>query len=188
MKRTILIGAALVAAISTASFAGGNGGKSSKAALVPGKEDGRFNLIYADATPGTVKVKVIDEKGHVLRVDNIENKAGFRQPYNMKDLGPGTYQVLVSDQSGEFTLLARVMETEAMSINKLSDSRFQLVYKDDTSNAATIGIYDEAGELVHTENVKFDSGFSKVFDLSGISSKGFTFEVSSSKNLKRVSL
>jgi hypothetical protein len=188
MKRTIILSAMLVAAMSTATLAEGNGDKSSKAALIPSQVEGRYNLIYADATPGMVKVKIMDEEGHVLRVDRIDNKRGFKRPYNMTDLGPGTYQVVVSDKDGEFTLMARVQELEEMGVNQLGDSKYQLVYKDPKSNGATIGIFDQTGELVHSESITFNKGFSKVFDLSGISSKGFTFEVSSSNSSKRVSM
>lgn len=188
MKRTFILGAVLVAAMSTASFANDNGDKSSKMALIPAAEDGTYNLIYASDAPGTVKVKVVDEQGHVLRVDKIRSTGGFRQPYNMKDLGPGNYQLLVSDRDGDYTLTARVHNAEEIALNQLGSNRFQLVYKDSKSHGATIGIYDQAGQLVHTEEVKFDNGFSKVFDLSGVTSKGFTFEVSANNSSKRVSI
>jgi len=188
MKRTIILAAGLVAAMATASFAADKGDKSSKAALIPSQTEGKYYLIYADNTPGMVKVKILDEAGHILRVDRISNSKGFRQPYNMKDLGPGTYQMVVTDKDGEFTLMARVQETEEMGVNQLGSNKYQLVYKDTNGHDAKIGIFDQTGELVHSENITFKNGFSKVFDLSGIQSKGFTFEVSSNHSSKRVSM
>lgn len=188
MKKTIILSAVLVAAMSTAVLAVGNGDKSSKVVLIPSQQQDKYNLIYADATPGLVKIKVLDAEGHVLRVDKIQNSGGFRQPYNMKDLGPGNYSLVVTDKDGDMTFQARVQNTEEIALNQLGSNRYQLVYKDQKSSDATIGIYSQSGDLVHSEKVRFERGFSKVFDLSGISSKGFTFEVSSNNSSKRVSM
>ncbi len=187
-KRTIILCAMLVAAMSTVSFAEGNGENATKVALVPSQTAGKYSLIYADDTPGVVRVKVLDEMGHILRVDRIQNKSGFKKPYDMSDLGPGNYQLVISDKDGDFSLLARVQEIEEIGVNQLDANRYQLVYKDSHGGDAKIGIFDEEGELIHTERVIFTKGFSKVYDLSSIGSKGFTFEVSSNNSSKRVSM
>ncbi len=186
MKRTILT-AALIAAISTASFATGNGNNGAKATLVNTAQKGKYNLIYTDNTPGDVVVKVYDSKNHLLRTDKIKNKKGFKQPYDMKNLDAGTYRIVVADSEGETSLIAQVGTTEEFAVNRLTANKYQVIYKDWAGSMASVGIYDESGVLVFSEDVEFKNGFSKVYDLSKVTSSGFTFEVSADHKSKRVS-
>lgn len=186
MKRTILT-AALIAAMGTATFATGNNGDGSKASLVKSPDQTRFNLIYTGAAPGKVQVKVYDEKGRLLRTDKINNVRGFKQPYDMSDLEPGTYKIVVSDSAGETSLLANVLPTEEIAVNKLANNKFQLIYRDSSSEKASVGIYNKNGELLFSEDISFKKGFSKVYDLSKITSGGLTFEVSANHKSRKVS-
>ena len=186
MKRIILT-AALMVAMGTASFASGNESNGSRVVLVKSQTKGVYSLIYADDTPGKVLVKVYDAKGHLLRTDKILNRAGFKQPYDMKNLAAGNYKIVVSDSKGETSLQAALHSSEEMIVNKVGQNKYQLIYRDDTSGAASVGIYSKTGELVFSEDVQFKNGFSKVYDLTAVTSAGFTFEVLSDNKFRKVS-
>lgn len=186
MKRIILT-AALIVAMGTASFASGNERNGSRVVLVKSQTKDVYSLIYADDTPGKVLVKVYDAKGHLLRTDKIQNQKGFKQPYDMKNLPAGTYKLVIWDSRGETSLLATLHSSEEMVVNKLGQNKYQLIYRDDASGSASVGIYSKTGELVFSEDVQFKNGFSKVYDLAAVASAGFTFEVLANNKFRKVS-
>ena len=185
--KSIILTAALIVAMGTASFASGNDSNGSRVVLVKSQTKDMYNLIYADDTPGKVLVKIYDAKGHLLRTDKIQNQKGFKQPYDMKNLAAGNYKIVISDSKGETSLLATLRSSEEMVVNKLGYNKYQLIYIDGTSGAASVGIYNETEELVFSEDVHFRNGFSKVYDLAEVTSTGFTFEVSSENKFRKVS-
>jgi len=151
--------------------------------------NGIYKLFYDNDNDGEVKIKIYDEKGRVIRRDKIQNKIGFYKPYNFNSLASGTYKIEVVDDNGTTRKLVNLKNNQQeVAIMHVREGKYQLLLTDPANTSADITIYNQDYEIIHSEKIDFDYGFSKVFDLSGFEQGNFTFEVKSVKTFKRITI
>lgn len=188
MKRLTLTLAVLVTVIGTA-FATGNDKKDSRVTVLPGQD--RYKLIYTGDEATTVKIRVRDENGKLLRTDRIKNETGFMKPYNTKKLNAGTYTFEVTDKYGvveqEFTI-APVKETKVMEVRAMDDQKYRLIVKQEEIGPLFVTIYDSKNNILHQEKHQDMDGFTRIYDLSRFNSENFIFELLDKTSKKVVSV
>lgn len=94
--------------------------------LLPGHENGIINLLYTNDDPGIVKIRIMDEKKHLVKSDRIKNIDGFKRPYNLQSLDNGVYTISVIDASGTTTFAVRKVKT-LYAIKSTSSNKVQVV-------------------------------------------------------------
>lgn len=179
-----LIFTVLVAAIGTTAIAKTTVEKSSKVIVRTNMEASRMNLIYRDNSPSQITVTIMDAKGKTVAKDRIKNTNGFNQPYDLSQLASGVYTVSMADEQSEFFTTTAVVDNSLSAVKPTSGSKFELTFEDNQSQRVSVGIYDDRGKLVFKESVMSKAGFSKVYNLAGIDSEHYTFEVSSATKVE----
>src|SRR5689334_15914649 len=59
-----------------------------------------YNVYYKGTEESAVKVTILNEKNRVVFTETIRS-AGFKRPYNFRELPEGQYTVVVSGKDGE---------------------------------------------------------------------------------------
>ncbi len=167
----------------TLATAGNDEGKSERVKLLPGREKGIFNLLYTDTDTKYVKINIFDPQGRLIMKDAVRNRNGFMRPYNLQKMNRGVYKFEITDSFGKHSI--SVMNTfESFAVKPLDENKYQVLVSKEINGNISIGIYDDQNTLLHKQNIKAESGFSIVYDLSKFASKSYTFKISSKTNAK----
>lgn len=175
MKRTNIIIALLLAAFSTATLANNPArsekkDKSTKISVISKKDPAKFDLIYVSEVEGPVTVRIYNEEGDLVGFDQIKKRKSFIKTYNLQNLEAGKYIMKVENREG-------VTEKEILynpykkSLNMfLTTKEFDkvkvTVIGHNNSRPVTLKIYDEEGQLLNSEVLEVQRGFSRTYDLS----------------------
>jgi hypothetical protein len=180
MKKSIVTVAALVASI--VGFA-----QTSKVSVESSPRGSVYNLKYVSDKATKVNIVITDEDGKTILVDDLYGK-NFIRPYNFSQLPQGDYHVAVKNNDGTTELALNhknetVNPVHTVSVKALENDRFQLTVIGNSADAVVVSIYDNRGELVHSEAVVKKGSFSQIYDLAKIKASGYTVEVSAGEKL-----
>ncbi len=190
----------LLMVISTTVLATGNGPKAidkngdSKVVLMKGKEPGILKLLYTDKTEKLVRVKIYDPQNHLIHNRQIRNKGGFLRSYDLSQLEKGNYLFKIIDKTGSVTKQVQNYpvldeQTAEVALRQLKDNKKYNLIVDADQASVKVKIFDEDENLIFVETIDSESGFSKTYDLSRVSSNKFIFLVSiGNKTYKRVTI
>jgi len=190
----------LLTVISTTVLATGNGPKAidkngdSKVVLMKGKEPGFLKLLYTDKTQKLVRVKIYDPQNHLIHNRQIRNTRGFLRSYDLSQLERGNYLFKIIDKTGSVTKQIQNYpvldeQTAEVALRQLKDNKKYNLIVDADRASVKVKIFDEDENLIFVETIDSQSGFSKTYDLSRISSNKFTFLVNiDNKTYKRVTI
>lgn len=106
MKKTLMTVAALITVIG-AAFAAGNGTAKERVKVVPSSGN-VYRVLYDADEESIVKVRVKDADGNLVYADRIKTKEGFMKPYNLTELKPGQYTIVLTDKFGQFEQAVKV--------------------------------------------------------------------------------
>ena len=200
MKTTLNLLVALLTVISTTAFATGNKSTGtdenadSKVIVMKGKEPGTVKLLYADKTPKLVRVKIFDEKNHLIHHDLIRNRRGFLRTYDLSHLERSNYLFKISDKTGSVTKQVQNYQPleeqiAEVAVRRLKDKKkYNLIVVADQASIK-VKIFDDHENLIYTETIDSERGFSKTYDLSLERSRKFTFLVNiDNKTYKRFTI
>lgn len=134
-----------------------------------------YNVYYKGTETTVVKVTILDEKNNVVFTENIRS-AGFKRPYNFRELPEGQYKVVVSGKEGEqVQTINHTKATATKSIIRVTslagnESRYMVTITNSASQNIAIRIYQGTG-LVHEEKIKVDGSAAQIFNLNKIQAR-----------------
>jgi flagellar hook assembly protein FlgD len=157
-----------------------------KASVTTATKNGVYNLVYKGT--GTVKVTITNAAGEIVMTDQINAEGGFLRPYNFTTQPAGTYTLTVLDRNGKASLPlvhggAAGQFRPNVQIKPVQDKKFELTLIGSSAQAVAVNIYDDASNLVYTDQIAQQGSFSRVYDLTKIQTGVFTFEVVSQGNV-----
>ena len=189
----------LLTVISTTVLATGNGLEAidkngdSKVVLMKGKEPGILKLLYTDKTGKLIRVKIYDPQNHLIHNRQIRNSGGFLRSYDLSQLEKGNYLFKIIDKTGSVTKQVQnyplFEQTAEVAVRQLKDNKKYNLIVDADQASVKVKIFDEDENLIFVETIDSESGFSKTYDLSRVSSNKFTFLINiDNKTYKRVTI
>jgi len=172
----------MVFAISSFAFAANSSlpvKAESQVALV--KSYNKIKLYYVSDESGTVKVRIIDQKGILLGEFKVFKTEGFYRSINMSGLKSGIYTFEIEDANGTIIEKVNYNKEELIplktSIYKLKDQgKYSLQVVNKTGTPVEVKIYDMNGTVLFVE--KHDKSFTRKYDLSQLDGEA-TFSVKS---------
>jgi hypothetical protein len=134
-----------------------------------------YNVYYKGTAATSVKVTIFNSKNRVVFTETIYS-AGFRRPYNFRELPAGQYKVVVSGKDGEqvqtidHKVVAASSTKSLIRVTSLSgnDDRYLVTIANSSSQNVWIRIYNNGQGLVHEEKITVDGSAAQVFNLSKI--------------------
>lgn len=182
MRKLTLL-AVLITVFSAVGFAKATpeDGETSKFKIVA-KSDVKFDLIYVAEEAGDVYVTIYDAKGNKVSSKTVTDAKSFKRTYDFSKLRPGKYKVVVKNADGtsneviNYKIKKAILQT---FVTKIPDSKSVKVHVGafNAERPVTVNIYDQNNKLIHTEEIKNKSSFSKVYDLSGTAAKAVNVRV-----------
>jgi len=139
-----------------------------------------YKLYYKSEKRERVKVSIIDEKGHTLFDETMNNVDGFLRPYNFEGLPQGHYTVKVEDGNGKSVekvnyKLGRV--EKLIRVQKLQgENRYLLSVASSKPEDVFIYIFDDQNNLIYNEIQSIKGEFAQIYNLKDM--KSFSIEVS----------
>jgi hypothetical protein len=123
-------------------------------------------------------VTILDGKNNVVFTENIRS-AGFKRPYNFRELPEGQYKVVVSGKDGEHVqtinhkLVAVSSKKSIIRVTSLSgtENRYMVAIANSSLQKVWIRIYKNGQDLIHEEKITVDGSVAQVFNLSKIQSR-----------------
>ena len=179
MKRTNIIIALLLAAFSTATLANNPArsekkDKSTKLSVISKKDPTKFDLIYVSEVEGPVTVRIFNEEGDLVGFDQIKKRKSFIKTYNLQNLEAGKYIMKVENSEGvteqEILYNPYKKSLNMLLTTKEFDKVKVTVIGHNNSRPVTLKIYDKEGQLLNSEVLEVQRGFSRTYDLSMINS------------------
>lgn len=156
--------------------------------VVAGKQAGVFKVIYKGNKPGKVKLSIVDASGSLVHSESFKDTDGFIRPYNFNDLAEGEYSIIVADENGK--LKETVMYSKGATLKmkatvvQLADVKNKyLVLVPKSVERLTVKIFDENGNILHTDAIVANGEVARKYDLSNVNSSNFTFEISDKQGL-----
>lgn len=189
MKKTFLTVAFLIT-VMTATLASGDSSSTARAHVIPAPND-RFKVLYTAPDVTVVNIKLWDERGHLLRYDRIKSKGGFLKPYDFSSVEKGTYFIELIDKYGvlkEQVEVANQANADYMAVKALENNKYKLIVAHENPEPFSVTIYNSDNVVVHKEHHTDRKGFTRTYDLSGMDSGNFTFELTDLSSTKIVSI
>lgn len=153
-----------------------------------------FKLHYSKPVMSKVKIQILDENGKKV-FSEVINKGtqSFVRPYNMSEIGEGTYtfQVIDNEETSTFEFDYKAVKeaktTTLANIKKMDSERVFVMLANQGSTNVTINI-SENGENIYTAVEVVNGQFSQLFNLKGANLDDVSFEIyENSKLVKRAS-
>ena len=186
MKKLLLV--VLLAVVSNATFA--------KIGEVKVTKDSSaiFKLHYSKPVMTKVKIQILDEKGKKVFSETInKGTQSFVRPYNLNEVGEGTYtfQVIDNEETTTFEFDYRTEKaakaTTLANIKKMDNERVFVMLANQTSTSVTINIL-ENGKNIYTAVEAVNGQFAQLFNLKGANLQNVSFEIyENSELVKRAS-
>jgi hypothetical protein len=172
MKKLTIM-AVLLTVISAASFAEERKISETSKFKMVATSDGKYNFYYVAEDASDVCVTIYDANG--MRVSSKTEKQikNFKRTYDFSKLAPGKYTIVVRNESGsadqEISHLVKVKEVRLKTfVSKIPDSKsIKLHVGDfDPNEIVLVKIYNQNDKILHTEEIKKASSFSRVYNLN----------------------
>ena len=126
---------------------------------------GVFKLVYLKDSKKGVQVGVMDEKGEVIKYDEITGDKGFIQEYDLKANGSGTYVFRVQDSTGNTDQSVFYDKEHKLAICEMGiEGKFKVIL--DSPENINITVFDEDHNLLDSKSFNTSKQIVKVFDLS----------------------
>lgn len=141
------------------------------------------HLIYQTLKAEVVEVEISDEDGKVLMSSRFAVEGSFMRPYSLAELPPGIYYFALKDSKGvhtrKFSTLAEEEQKGTIELHKTGTANeLELVVKRHNSDALTVTLYNQLGELLHEESIIDQLSFRKVFTLQKLQGQEVLVRVS----------
>jgi len=139
-------------------------------------------VFYKAEQAGTVKVSIFSQDHSLVFTETMKRVSGFLRPYNFSELSAGKYTIQIEDSNGKKTetvdYVAGKIE-KLISIVKLAEEgKYLLSVYSEASDRINVKIYNDANQLIHSQEKRIDRSFAEVLNIKDINQ--FTIEVSDS--------
>lgn len=153
--------------------------------VISGKS-GVYKLIYEGEKPSAMVLTILNSKGKVVYSESVRSLKGFIRPVNFKGMVADTYTIQL--KQGDKILSASVDYAPEKKSNKVAsreiDARkFAVLVSNEGEETFEVRIFDENQNLVKSYQETVSGSFGRIFNLSHVNSKKFTFEVYNSTGL-----
>jgi hypothetical protein len=152
----------------------------------------KFRLSFVNELGSRVSVKVYDQQGTLVYVDNIKNATELKRNYDLGTLGRGVYTVEISN--GEFKTAERValggakltpVAFNAYISPSLTDGAFKIAYQGGTEGVY-ITVNDSNGTILYSEHSQSDN-FARRYNLASLKPGSYSVNVlSGDKSMEQV--
>ena len=149
--------------------------------VISNQDNSIHSLVYYSDIKKPVSIKIYDANHNLIHKDLIESNAFFKS-YGFSNLKSGKYFVkvfngdsFVSKSISVNTIPDRDLDVE---LDMISDSKFKVIVKGVDSNPINLSIANDEGKVVYSDTFYKTKDFSRVYDLSNVKAKKFTFTVS----------
>ena len=168
-KLTLLV--ALLTVISAASFADGRKiGESSEFKMIA-KSEVKYDLSYESVISSDVCVTIFNEEGDKVSSKTVKATKKFKRTYDFSKLKAGKYTVEVRNEDGtanqEVVYGKRAVKLNSFVSKIPQDKSLKLLVGDFNPNKdVTVKIYNQNNKLIHSEKIKNEKSFSRVYNLN----------------------
>jgi hypothetical protein len=145
----------------------------------------KFRLSFVNELGSRVSVKVYDQEGALVYVDNIKNATELKRNYDLGTLGRGVYTVEISN--GEFKTAERVAvggaKLNQVAFNayispSLTDGAFKIAYQGGAAEGVYITVTDANGTILYSEHSESDN-FARRYNLASLKPGSYSVSVAS---------
>jgi hypothetical protein len=147
-----------------------------------------YNVYYKGTGTGSVKVTILNDENRIVFTETI-HAAGFKRPYNFRELPEGQYTVIVSGNNGEQvqTINHKIAPASSAKSNirvtplSGADGKYLVTIANSATQTVWIRIYHNRTGLVHEEKIAVDGSAAQVFNLNKIQARmksSIMFEIS----------
>jgi hypothetical protein len=145
----------------------------------------KFRLAFVNELGSQVSVKVYNQDGTLVYIDNIKNATELKRNYDLSSLGRGVYTVEISN--GEFKTAERVavggaklnpVAFHAYVSPSLASGSFKVAYQGGAQEGVYITVQDANGVILYSEHSESDN-FARRYNLSSLKPGSYTVNVSS---------
>ena len=188
MKKLMFMMFAIAVIATHNSFAGGADEKlfSSPYLKVTGTDKSSvYKMTYIASDSNDVILKIQNEKGEIFYKDYISKGSFIVKLFNLENLPHGNYQFVVSNGKEVKTAelaYGKTSEKDLISvdISKSDEGKYRLTVAGIVKDEVTVKIYDKKSNLITTDKVNINKGFSRLYDLTKVPVDSVKFEVLSS--------
>lgn len=171
-------------------YANVNGDKNlapKKKVAIVNNVEAKYKLVYTNDNQGTVLINIFNGKGTRVHSQKVMNKEGFAQQFDFTSLPEDqyTFEVIHPDGSTESQTVSygkpAVSELKANVLSVNDESRFRLAVVNN-AGPVDVKIFDNTGKLVHEATVRHPQGFRRIYDMKGLDSSSYKFEITDNIN------
>jgi len=191
MKKLTILAVLLTVFSTVGSKATPNDGETSKFKIVA-KSDVKFDFIYVAEAVSEVCVTIYDANGNQISCKTENDIKSFRRTYDFSKLDPGKYKVVVRNADGTSNEVINYKVKKAVLqtfVTRIPNSKSVKVHVGafNPQKAVTVNIYNQNNKLIHTEDIKNNRSFSKVYNLSRTATKSVNVSVLNDGEIKSFS-
>jgi len=175
MKKLTLL-AVLLIVISAATFAEVRKlGESSEFKMVA-KSDVKYDLYYTSENVSDVCVTIFNERGEKISSKTVKGAKKFKRTYDFSKLAPGKYKIVVRNEYGsanqEVLHSSKKMQLSSF-VSKVPNNKSLKLHVGDFNRdkGVLVKIYDQNNKLIHSETIKNERSFSRVYNLHKTTAK-----------------
>ena len=159
--------------------------KSFSLRVISNQDNSIHSLVYYSDSKKPVSIRIYDADHNLIHRDLVESNAFFKS-YSFSMLKSGKYFVKVfnGDSFVSKSLSVNTIPERDLDVNldMVSDSRYRLIVKGVDrkgvdSNPIFLSIANDEGKEVYSDIIYTKKDFSRVYDLSKVKAKKFTFTV-----------
>lgn len=174
--------------VSTLVFANGTvepGESASAVAVTNCSGSSVVKVFYKAEQAGTVKVSIFSKDNSLVFTETMKRVSGFLRPYNFSGLSAGEYTIQVKDSNGTRTetidYTAGKIEKQISLVKLPEEGKYLLSINSKASDVVNVNIYNDANQLIHSQEKKIERNFAEVLNIKDINR--FTIEVSDSNGV-----
>jgi len=142
-------------------------------------------VFYKAEQAGTVKVSIFSKDNSLVFTETMKRVSGFLRPYNFSGLSAGEYTIQVKDSNGTRTetidYTAGKIEKQISLVKLPEEGKYLLSINSKASDVINVNIYNDANQLIHSQEKKIERNFAEVLNIKDINR--FTIEVSDSNGV-----
>jgi len=199
MKKQVITVAMLMLSMGY-TFAGNFDTKGDSALAVPkmkilsSDKASVYNLFYVSENRGIVDVKIYDSSGRKIHDSyyKTEDALNLKQSYDLSGLPFGIYKFEVVNKGVKTTEMVHhkeiMIKMDVRVAQTVEKGKYRLDVSRDIHKPVFVKIYDDQEKIIYQDVIDVDADFRRVYDLSTVTAKAVSFEVScgGTKSLHRL--
>ena len=137
--------------------------------IVAGDSPGIYRLQYLGSSEEKVRVRILDDKGHLVHSEVNGKQDSFSRSYDLQQLPEGTYYLevwgkkqLAREKLEYRKVVPQMLALETKAFPK--DRKVQLKVKGATETAYMVRIYDRNGEVLFQDQLEIDPVNGRMFN------------------------